>query len=153
MLLTLKQEDQVILPNPRASFTVKSSRNNGGSGPNTHLYAWDGREEEGEDGARFLYCHFITIDSWLEPTVIALNQCRILARTGSDKWPSTHCRFQPRTSSDVDLHCRFLSIPNHFLIFKLKTDSEGTLFHCNQVRKISDTVFFLLSSILWFTCM
>ena len=65
MLLTLKQKDQAILQNPRVSFMVKISRNNGG------------REEEGEevgeDGASFLYCHFITVGSWLEPTVIAQN--------------------------------------------------------------------------------
>ena len=71
MLLTLKQEDQAILPNPRASFMVKSSRNDEGSGPNACLCARDGREEEGEDDASFLYCDVITVGSYLEPTVIA----------------------------------------------------------------------------------
>ena len=71
LLLTLKQKDQAILPNPRASFMVKSSRNNGWSGPNTRLCARDGREEEGEDGASFLYYDVITVGSCLEPTVIA----------------------------------------------------------------------------------
>jgi len=55
LLLTLKQEDQAILPNPRASFMVKSSRSNGGSGPNARLCARDRKNEEGEDGASFLY--------------------------------------------------------------------------------------------------
>jgi hypothetical protein len=32
LLLTLKQKDQAILQNPRASFMVKSSHNNGGRG-------------------------------------------------------------------------------------------------------------------------
>jgi hypothetical protein len=74
MLVTnLKEKDQAILLNPRASFIVKSSHNNGGSGPNVHLCARDGREEEGEDGASFLYCDVITVGSWLEPTVIAQN--------------------------------------------------------------------------------
>ena len=50
---------------------VKSSRNNGGSGPNARLYARDGREEEGEDDATFLYYDVITVGSCLEPTVIA----------------------------------------------------------------------------------
>ena len=70
MLLTLKQKDQDILSNARAIFTVKSGRNNGGSGPNTRLCARDEREEEGEDGASFLYCAVITVGSCLEPTVI-----------------------------------------------------------------------------------
>jgi hypothetical protein len=126
LLLTLKQKDQAILLNPRASFTVKSDRSNGGSGPNGHLCARDGREEEGEDGASFLYYHFITVGSWLEPTVIAPNHCRFLARTESDKWPPAHYRCKPQTSSDVVLHCQFLSSPNYFLIFKLRTGSEGT---------------------------
>ena len=71
LLLTLKQEGQAILPNPRASFTVKSNLNNGGSGPNARLCAQDGREEEGQDGASFLYYDVITVGSYLEPTVIA----------------------------------------------------------------------------------
>ena len=71
LLLTLKQEDQAILPNLRASFMVKSSRNNRGSGPNARLCARDGRQEEGEDVASFLYCDIITVGSCLEPTVIA----------------------------------------------------------------------------------
>ena len=52
LLRTLEQKDQAILPNPRASFTVKSSRNNGGIGENMRLLdgcASDGREEGGED--------------------------------------------------------------------------------------------------------
>jgi hypothetical protein len=73
LLLTLKQKDQAILPNPRASFMVKSNHNNGGSSPNARLCAQDGREEEGEDGVNFLYCDVITIGSWLEPIVIAQN--------------------------------------------------------------------------------
>ena len=92
LLLTLKQEDQAILSNPRASFMVKSSRNNGESDPNVRLYAWDGREKEGKDGPSFLYCDVIIIGSCLEPTGIAQNHWRFLARTGSDKWPSTHRR-------------------------------------------------------------
>ena len=48
-LLTLKQKDQAILQNPNASFMVKSSRNNGGKGPNARLCSQDGREEEEED--------------------------------------------------------------------------------------------------------
>ena len=50
LLLTLKQKDQVILQNPSASFMVKSSRNNGGKGPNERLCSRDGREEGAEDG-------------------------------------------------------------------------------------------------------
>ena len=85
LLLTLMQKDQAILPNPRASFTVKSSRNNGGSGQNACLCARDGREEEGEDGASFFYCDVITVGSCLESTVIAQHHCLFLATTGSDK--------------------------------------------------------------------
>ena len=71
MLVTnLKEKDQAILPNPRASFMVKSSRNDEGSGPNACLCARDGREEEGEDGASFFYCDVITVGSCLESTVI-----------------------------------------------------------------------------------
>ena len=71
MLVTnLKEKDHAILPNPRASFTVKSSRNNGGSGPNARLCARDGIEEEGEDSASFLYCDVITVGSCLESIVI-----------------------------------------------------------------------------------
>ena len=72
-----------------------------------------------------MYFYFITIGSWLEPTVIAPNHCRLLVRTGSDKWPPTHCRCKPQTNSDVVLHYRFNPSPNHFLIFKLRTGSEG----------------------------
>ena len=46
----LKEKDQAILQNPSASFMVKSSRNNGGKGPNMRLCSRGGREEEGEDG-------------------------------------------------------------------------------------------------------
>ena len=53
LLLTLKQEDQPILPNLRASFMVKISRNNGGSSPNVRPCARDEREEEGEDDDSF----------------------------------------------------------------------------------------------------
>ena len=49
LLLTLKQKDQAILQNLNISFMVKSSRNNGGKGPNTRLCSRDGREEEEED--------------------------------------------------------------------------------------------------------
>ena len=49
LLLTLKQKDKAILQNPSASFMVKSSRNNGGKGPNARLCSRDGREEEEED--------------------------------------------------------------------------------------------------------
>jgi hypothetical protein len=107
LLLTFKQKYQAILPNPRVSFTGKSGPNNGGSGPNARLCARDGREEEGEDGTSFLYYHFITGGSWLEPTVIAPNHCRFLARTGSDKWPPTHYRWKPQIGSDVVLHYQF----------------------------------------------
>ena len=48
LLLTLKQK--AILQNPSTSFMVKSSRNNGGKGPNVRLCSRDRREEEGEDG-------------------------------------------------------------------------------------------------------
>ena len=106
---------------------VKSSRNNGERGPNARLCARDGRDEGGEDYGSFLYCHFITVSSCLEPTVIAPKQCRFLARTGSDMWPLTQCRLQPQTGSDVDLHCRFWPTPNHFLILKPRTGSEGSL--------------------------
>ena len=44
------QKDQAILQNPSANFMVKSSRNNGGKGPNARLCSRDGREEEEEDG-------------------------------------------------------------------------------------------------------
>jgi hypothetical protein len=130
LLLTLKQEDQAILPNPRASFMVKSSRNNGGSGTNTCLCARDGREE---DGTSFLYCDVITVGSCLEPIVIAQHHWQFLARIGSDKWTSSHCRCKPQTGSDVDLHCQFWSSPNYFLIFKLRTGNKGTslLVHSN----------------------
>jgi hypothetical protein len=74
----------------------------------------------------FLYCHFITVGSWLEPTVIAPNSYWFLARTGSDMWLSTYCQLQPQTGSDVDLYYRFWPIPNHFLILKPRTDSEGS---------------------------
>ena len=50
LLLALKQKDQTILQNPSTSFMVKSSRNNGGKGPNARLCSQDGREEEEEDG-------------------------------------------------------------------------------------------------------
>ena len=54
------------------NFTVKSNHNNGGSGPNARLCARDGKEEEGEDGANFLYCHFITVgDSQKSLTVLS----------------------------------------------------------------------------------
>ena len=46
----LKEKDQAILQNPNTSFIVKSSRNNGGKGPNAPLCSRDGREEKGEDG-------------------------------------------------------------------------------------------------------
>jgi hypothetical protein len=108
------------------NFMVKSSRNNGGSGPDARLCARDGREEEGEDDTNFLYCDVVTVGYWLEPAVMAQNHWRSLARTGSDKWSSTHCRCQPQTGNDVDLHCWFWPSPNHFVIFKLRTGSEGT---------------------------
>jgi len=66
LLLTLKQKDQAILQNPSTSFMVKSSRNNGGKGPNAHLCSRDGIEEEGEDGCGLFVLY------------------RFLARTDSD---------------------------------------------------------------------
>jgi hypothetical protein len=108
MLVTnLKAKRSAILPNLRANFTMKISHNNGESGPNARLCARDRRKEDGEDGASFLYCHFITVGSWLEPTVIAPNHYRFLVRTGNDKWPSTHCRCKLQTGSDVVLHYWF----------------------------------------------
>ena len=74
LLLTLKQKDQAILWNPSTSFMVKSSRNNGGKGPNAHLCAWDGREEEGEDSASFF--------------VLPFNHRRFLAKSDSDSTKS-----------------------------------------------------------------
>jgi hypothetical protein len=68
------QKDQAILSNPRASLTVKSGRNNGGSGPNARFCARDGREEEGEDGAKF--------------SVLSFYHHRFLARTDSDSTKS-----------------------------------------------------------------
>ena len=64
---------------------VKSSRNDGGSGPNVRLCARDVIEEEGEDDASFVYCDVITVGSCLEPTVIAQHHRWFLARTDSDK--------------------------------------------------------------------
>ena len=49
-VINLKTKKKVILQNSSASFMVKSSRNNGGKGPNARLCSRDGREEEGEDG-------------------------------------------------------------------------------------------------------
>ena len=74
----LKAKNQVILQNPSASFMVKSSRNNGGKGPNACLCSRDGREEEGEDSCNLLCCRLITIGSWLEPTMIEPNHYRLL---------------------------------------------------------------------------
>ena len=80
MLVTnLKEKNQAILQNPSASFMVKSSRNKGGKGPNARLCSRDGREEEGEDGCSLLCCRLIIVGSWLEPTVIEHNHCRLLA--------------------------------------------------------------------------
>ena len=70
MSLILKQKDQAILQNPRASFMMKSSRNNGGRGPNARLYAQDGKEEGGEDGGSFF--------------VLSFYHRRFLARTNSN---------------------------------------------------------------------
>ena len=53
LLLILKQKDQANFQNPRASFIVKSSHNNGERGPNACLCAQDGREEGGEDNDNF----------------------------------------------------------------------------------------------------
>ena len=61
------------------SFMVKSSRNNGGKGPNACLYSRDGREQEGADGCNFLCYRLITVGFWLEPTVVELNHCRFVA--------------------------------------------------------------------------
>ena len=79
LLLTLKQKYQAILQNPNASFMVKNSRNNGGKGPNARLYSRNGREEKERTAAAFLCCRLITVGSWLEPTVIEPNHCRLLA--------------------------------------------------------------------------
>jgi hypothetical protein len=57
--------------------------------------------------AAFLCCRLITVGSWIEPTVIEHNNCRLLAKTGSDEWPPKHCRFKPQTGNNVVLHCRF----------------------------------------------
>jgi hypothetical protein len=70
--------------------------------------ARDGREEGGEDN-NFLYCQLITVGLSQKPTVIAPHHCRFVARTGSD----------------VDFCCWFLANPNHFLILKLRINSEG----------------------------
>ena len=74
----LTEKDQAILQNPSASFMVKSSRNNGGKGPNARLCSQDGREEEEEDGCSLLCYRLITIGSWLEPTLIEPNHCRFV---------------------------------------------------------------------------
>ena len=119
-MVTWKQKDQAILQNPSASFMVKSSRNNGEKGPNARLCSQNGREEEGEDGCSLLCCRLITIGSWLEPTVIEPNHYWLLAWTGSDMWPSSHCRLETQTDSDSCHHCRFGHIPNQFLVFRAK---------------------------------
>ena len=74
--------------------------------------------------AAFLCCRLITVGSWLEPTVIEPNHCWLLAWTGSDMWPSSHCRLETQTGSDSCHHCRFGHIPNQFWFSEPKTDSE-----------------------------
>ena len=70
--------------------------------------------------AAFLCCRLITIGSWLEPTVIEPNHCRLLAWTDSDMWPSSHYQLETQTGSDSCHHCRFRHIPNQFLVFRAK---------------------------------
>ena len=55
--------------------------------------------------AAFLCCRFITVGSWLEPTVIEPNHYRLLAWTGSDIWLSSHCWLETQTDSDSCHHC------------------------------------------------
>jgi hypothetical protein len=49
LVINLKEKDQAILQNPRASFMGKNSRNNGERVPNACLCAQDGREEGEKD--------------------------------------------------------------------------------------------------------
>ena len=70
--------------------------------------------------AAFLCCRLITVGSWLELIVIEPNHCRLLAWTGSDKWPPKHCWCKPQTNSDSCHHYRFGHIPNQFLVFGVK---------------------------------
>jgi hypothetical protein len=102
-----------MLENPRPSLRilVKNGHNNGGRGgenvPPGDVCARDGREEGGAQLVAFVLWS-ITSSSNQKPVVIAQH----------------HCRFKPGTGSDMDFHCWFLRIPNHFLIFKLRTSSE-----------------------------
>jgi hypothetical protein len=84
----------------------------------------DGCAQDGREEGRGR-CQFITVDSCLELTLITPHHYRFLARTGSDMSPSTYCWFQPQTNSDVNLHYRFSATPNHFLVLKHRTGSEG----------------------------
>ena len=75
----LKEKDQAILQNPSTSFMVKSSRNNGGKGPNGASVLGMEERRKKRTAAAFLCCRLITVGSWLEPTVIEPNHCRLLA--------------------------------------------------------------------------
>ena len=78
LLLTLKQKDRAILQNPSASFMVKSSHNNGGKGPKRASILGMEDMRKKRMAAGFLCCSLITVGSWLEPTVIEPNHCRLL---------------------------------------------------------------------------
>jgi len=81
LLLTLNKKDRDIIQNPRVSFMVKSNRNNGGRGQ-THAFVHVlGMEER--MAATFLYCHFITVGSWLERAVVCGRQLT------ASMWPFT----------------------------------------------------------------
>jgi hypothetical protein len=85
----------------------KSSRNNGGKGPNTRslVCSRDGRQrqEEGEKGCNLLCSQYITVGSRHKPTVITLHHFRVKPKTDSDMLPMSYCRFlhEPAVIADI----------------------------------------------------
>jgi hypothetical protein len=73
----------------------KSSRNNGGKGPNacSLMCSRDGRQrqEEGEKGCSLLCSQYITVGSRHKPIVITLHYCRVKPKTDSDMLPMSYC--------------------------------------------------------------
>jgi hypothetical protein len=102
------------------SFVVKRSYNNGQSGKTRASVlgmgerSWGGRREQ-----------------W-QLFVLSVYHRRFLARTGSDIWPSTHCRFKPQISCDGHFHGRFSLT---LTIFSFSSSEPAVkIYHCRFTK-------------------
>ena len=76
--------------------------------------------------AAFLCCRLITVGSWLEPTVIEPNHCRLLLKPAVMSARQNTIGSSHESAVMWSFTVDFSPAPIIFFIFKLITGSEGT---------------------------